>query len=440
MPSRICFAMQDGQHLNLLKLRRAFVSFLLAKKTRGTFIFRIENIHDKKQFELNKPIHALDQLNWLGLLPDESPLNPNSNFAPYVQNERLAIYTRYAESLLSSGAAYKKTIANENNLAGNLHSAIYLKMTGISEGFSDLLRGKISSNQLNTDDWVIFNSDGSPSSQFARIIDDHLMNITHVVSEERYLPNVSKYLSLCRALNWTYPFFIHLPDMKNSSEVNDMQLVTFLHNEGYLPEAILNYLYQLDINETDKGKILSLSDIVNAFEIKNLHFGKRVFTLEALQKINGLLIKNTNDVGYRTLVRPFISSFVNETFSDEYLFKLAFLYKTQISYGAQLNDYFAPFLMSNPNFTPAELQLINSPESQAVVKALKTRLETEDETLENIKAIISDVQKTTCLSGKSFFLPIRLLLTRLSHGAEIDEIIKFLGKEEVLRRLCQDKD
>lgn len=441
MSSRVRFSSQDGQHLDFLELRKAFLCFLVAKKTRGQLIFRVDNVMDKRPLLLNQPITALDNLSWLGLIPDESPLNPNLNFAPYVQNERLDIYQRYAATLLSLGKAYKKMAAVDNPVFNSeLRPVLYFKMSGFSDGFTDLLMGKVPGKRLNSNDWMIINASGFPTRDFAAIIDDHLMNITHIVFEEKQLPNASKYLSLCNALNWTIPDFIHLPDVKIGDENKNSQFVSHLQEEGYLPEAICSYLYELDVHEYEKGNFETISEIINDFEIKKILANKKVFSLETLRKINGALIKKTSDIAYATFIRPFVSPFINETYSDEYLLKLAVLYQTQISYGSELKEYLVPFLLEKPSFSPIELQIINSPTSKLAIETLKTKLQAVDASIDDIKNIIVNTQLLSGVSGKAFYLPLRLLLTRSTQGAEIDEIIKFLGKEEVLRRLSQDKD
>ena len=122
------------------------------------------------------------------------------------------------------------------------------------------------------------------------------------------------------------------------------------------------------------------------------------------------------------------------------MLKLAVLYQTQISYGSELKEYLVPFLLEKPSFSPIELQIINSPTSKLAIETLKTKLQAVDASIDDIKNIIVNTQLLSGVSGKAFYLPLRLLLTRSTQGAEIDEIIKFLGKEEVLRRLSQDKD
>lgn len=439
MSSRIRFSTKDARHLSLVDLRRAFVSWLISRKLRGTLLFRIDNVMDKEPIAPNGKIAALSDLTWLGIGPDESFFNPDPTYAPYVQNERGDIYRRYIDTLLSLGVAYRKIPPKEKGTTiADLRSAIYLKAANNVE-FVDLLLGKISPEKFHLGDWIIVHQNGLPSVEFATIIDDHLMNITHVVSEERLLMNAIKCHSLCHYLHWSTPTFIHLPDIKETTDEKSHRLTSLLRTEGFLPEAVSSYLYNLEVRGHEQGHLEKIDDMVADFEIRKIHQEKRVFDLTTLGKINAAFIKKTTDAEYAAFIRPFVQSFIGDHYGDEYLLKLATLYKKQITYGAQLRDYFVPFLAEKSDFSPVELSLINAPESRIVIKALKEEVEKKEffgTVVDNLNAI----QKKTGINGKAFYLPIRLLLTRLSHGAEIDETINFLGKEEVLRRLSQDKD
>lgn len=439
MPIRIRFSTKDGRHLSLSDVRKAFISLLISRKNRGLFLYRVDNVTDKKLFAPNGKNAALTDLQWLGFSPDESPLNPDVTYAPYVQNERLDIYRRYVDTLLGLGVAYQKVPPKEKGaLVGEARPAIYLKATN-DEGFVDLLLGKVSPEKHRLADWIIVHPNGVPTGEFATIIDDHLMNVTHVVSEEKALMSAIKCHSLCQHLNWSAPTFIHLPDMKEGIDESSRRLASTLRENGYLSDAVASYLYNLEVRGYEKGHVNNLDEILADFEIKKIHHDKRVFDFALLDKINASFIKQTTDAEYSAFIRPFFAPFINEKRNDDYMLKLANLYKKQIYYGAQLCDYLTPFLADKYEFSPVELSLINAPEARIIIRQVIDAVK-EEGFFDCPNDYLNAIQKQTGITGKAFYLPLRLLLTRLSHGAEIDEVFKFLGQEEVLRRLCQDKD
>ena len=441
MPSRLRFSSKSGQHLTLNELRKAYISYLIAKKMRGTFLFRLDNIHQIEENQKDIELFALEDLNWLGLIADESPLNPNPNYSPYVQNERLDIYHRYIESLLAMGKAYKKIPPKEKgNEINKIRSAIYYKMSSIGDNeINDLRIGKIAHDKLNLNDWIIVNGNGSPTAEFSAMVDDHLMNITHVVFEIDDLPNLGRYIALYQAFNWTLPAFIHLPGIR-SNYANEEDILLKLQNEGYLSEAICSYLYQLDIGEETGNHFESLDEMINDFEIKKIHQNHQLFDLKTLRRINASFIKKMKTADYVSFIRTFVRNFFSETYSDDYLLKLAQVYKQQINYGLEIEEFLAPFLLDVPDFSPREQQSIQNRQSQSVIFAFKQSILNLEDDFSNLSSEICDLQIKIGISGKDFYRPIRLLLTRMEKGPELEEIIKFLGKEETIRRLSQDKD
>ncbi|MFA5421717.1 MAG: glutamate--tRNA ligase family protein [Bacilli bacterium] len=442
MTARICFSTREGAHLGLNETRLAFISYLLAKKLRGTFIYRLGDAHQKELEESRKRLSSLEDLQWLNLSPDESPLNPRPKYAPYAQCERIDIYRRYIESLLAMGAAYERASPKEKGSSLNgARPAIYLKMTGIEEGaVSDLRQGRISSNKLNFNDWLIVDSSGQPSYDFAAMIDDHLMDISHLIFDANQVPNWNRYVILYRYFHWHLPLFLSLPPLKIEREDTSSHFVEELHDKGYLSEAVCNYLFALDIEEISSDHPNKIEAMIADFDVKKIHNNHRLFDIKTLRRINSLLIKKTTDTEYAAFVRPFIQRFVSEKYNDDYLLRLAVLFKQQITHGLELWDFFTPFLEDAPNLSPSELQLLNLSASKTVVGELADAIGEFDGEITDVDLLLDNLQHRLQITGRDFYLPVRLLLTRMSHGAELGEIIRFLGKDEVLLRLRQDKD
>jgi glutamyl/glutaminyl-tRNA synthetase len=210
VPVRVIFSSSDGTHLNLNDLRRSFIAYMLAKKYHGSYIFRLDNIQQKGEKNSNLKLYAYEDLVWLGLNADESPLNPNPIFSPYVQSERLDIYQRYIDKLLAMQVAYKRYRQEKGASLTETRPAIYFRMGSLGDSaITDLRLEKIPLEKMDTRDWVIVNGSGQPTVEFAAMVDDHLMYITHIISESDNLSNFGRYIALYRALNGqSPPFFI----------------------------------------------------------------------------------------------------------------------------------------------------------------------------------------------------------------------------------------
>jgi len=278
------------------------------------------------------------------------------------------------------------------------------------------------------------------------MIDDHIMNISHVIRDVDQLPNMGHYLILFSYLNWPLPSFAHLPSLrrfKNSQSDGDMVFskIATLREDGYLPEAICNYFYDLDFVEDAKLEIKLFSDLANSFDLRKIFLGKLVFDFESLRHLNALYIKELSASEFRSFITPFIKNLVNDVLGEDYLIELATLFKKQISHGREILDYCLPFIDEQPLFTPSQIQFLNTPNSQRVIAEFKKRITMhESEGLAHISEMLNELQEQLNIKGKDFYMPLRLLLSHLSHGPEIEEIIRFLGKEGVLRRLNHDND
>lgn len=442
MSARIRFSSKEGRHLTLFEARRAFISYLVIKKMRGFFVFRIDNVNQKENKNHTNIIEALSDLNWLGLIPDESHLNPNPHYAPYVQNERLAIYQRYIDALINMGVTYKKALSHGDELSKRTtRPALYLTANNfLDDSILDLKQEKVFLNRQNASGFVIVNPNGLPSDDFAEIIDDYLMGITHVIIDKNRIDSIAHYLAVYRYFNWKIPSFLVLSFQEPNKDNKYYEFLHSLQNEGYLPDAVCQYLYELDVDCTSNKDRSKIKTLIEDFQVDKLHVNHRLFDIEALRKVNAQHIKKTTPTEFLAFIRPFINDYVNEERNDDYLFKLAMIHKSQITFGNQIKEFLSPFLLEKPSFSPSEMQLINSPQSIAVISAMYSFILEKDNVLGNILQEMSALQSSLGVEGRDFYMPLRLLLTRTKHGPELDSIIKFLGKDEVLKRLSQYKD
>jgi len=441
---RVRYASDSGESLEIDEALIALCNYIFAKKMRGDFLFRVDDI-DKRYID-GASASANDQcsdLVWLGLTPDESPFNPNPKYAPYRQSERAEIYQRYIDVLISIGAAYESDVAREDKEPrrdGRKSINLSMKIEG-DIAFVDLVQGKVSLRKLNHSDWLIMHSDGRPSTEFAAIIDDHLMGITHIIASERQLPNASRRLAINKHLNWTSPEFAHIelskqpPGKRDSSPATKLS-ISDLRKKGYLPEAVTAYLFTIGLQGEAKREIETIQDQINSFDFQHAALSHPVFDLKKLGQISARFIKRTSDAEYLELVRPFIQSVIGKDSDDDYMLRLALLFKGQVQCGEEIIDLVAPLIAPNREFGPSEMQFLDLSSSKRVLAILTEEIgKAEILDFPIISTILARTQTLSATSGKDFYLPIRLALTGVTHGAEIAEIINFLGKEEVVKRL-----
>ncbi|HMN91202.1 MAG TPA: glutamate--tRNA ligase [Saprospiraceae bacterium] len=365
-PIRVRFAPSPTGALHIGGVRTALYNYLLAKKYQGTFILRIEDT-DQVRYVPGAEAYIMEALRWCGLMPDEGP-GLGGEFGPYCQSERKAIYARYAQELLDKGQAYyafdtpealeqqreqDKTFKYDaatrlrlrNSLAlpeaetvrllaeGHPHT-IRLKVTpGQTIVIQDLVRGDVRFQSDELDDKVMLKADGLPTYHLANIVDDHLMQITHVIRGEEWLPSTAHHVLLYRAFGWEseMPQFAHLPlilkpDGKGKlskrdgvrlgipvfpiawEDENPEDSFTGFREFGVLPEALLNFLAFLGWNPGTEQEIFSLDELTAAFSIEKIGKAGARFDLDKAKWFNQQYIQATDVVTLARMVRPMIEA------------------------------------------------------------------------------------------------------------------------------------
>lgn len=358
---RVRFAPSPTGFLHLGGLRTALYNFLLARKNKGKFILRIEDTDTKR--EKPEAIKKLiETLNQMGLLYDEGVFFDEKNsekitekgeYGPYVQSKRLAIYQKFVFQLINQGDAYycfcseedleqsrKKQIADgkaaaydrccrklnqeevEKKLKQKIPYVVRLKVpeTGKIE-FNDLIRKKVKFDLKNIDDQVLLKSDGYPTYHLAVVVDDHLMEITHVIRGEEWIPSVPKHILIYQALGWPLPLFAHLPLLLNpdgsklSKRQGDVMVEDYL-SAGYLPEALINFITLLgwsaqsqfiSKDEVDsEQEIFSLKKLIDIFSIEKIQKAGAIFNLQKLDWMNGYYIRKMSVDELTTKSLPFL--------------------------------------------------------------------------------------------------------------------------------------
>lgn len=349
-PIRVRFAPSPTGYLHVGSLRTALYNYLFARKHGGAFVLRIEDT-DRTRFVPGAVESLIGSLRKFGLDYDEGPriatqgegddgrtyaaeeysdLHETGGYGPYVQSERADIYQTYAEKLLEKGHAYRcfctaerletmraeQTAAKQaprydrhclglsadevhRNLEAGTPHVIRLKVeSGEEVAFDDLVRGRVSFRTDNIDDQVLMKSDGFPTYHLAVVVDDHLMDITHIIRGEEWLPSTPKHLLLYRALGWEAPAYAHIPLLLNpdrsklSKRQGDVAVEDYLA-KGYLPDALINFVALLGWNpgEGDTREIFSLDELVDGFDLEHVHKAGAVFDIKKLDWLNAQYVR-----------------------------------------------------------------------------------------------------------------------------------------------------
>lgn len=338
---RVRFAPSPTGFLHIGGLRTALYNFLFAKKNNGKFILRIEDTDRERTMEGGVE-NIINTLKKVGLNYDEGP-DKDGEFGPYIQSERVLIYKKYAEELLEKGAAYYCFCAaeelareREEQKAAGLPTKYSGKCAGLVKGeierrlkekmphvirlkipeegiviFEDSIYGKIQVENKNIDHQVLLKSDGFPTYHLANVVDDHLMQISHVIRGEEWLPSTPKHILLYRAFGWDAPRFAHLPLLLNqdrsklSKRQGDVAVEDYLQ-KGYLPEALKNFVALLGWNPRGDQEIYSSDELIKYFKLESVNKAGAIFNQEKLYWINGEYIRKKSPKELFALCVPFL--------------------------------------------------------------------------------------------------------------------------------------
>lgn len=471
MKMRTRFAPSPTGYMHIGNLRTAIFEYLIAKHDNGDFVLRIEDTDQNRKVD-GAVEFIYNTLKLCGLNVDEGPLNEGS-YGPYVQSERLDLYKEYAMKLVEMGKAYccfcteerlneLREIASVNKIPfmydGHCKGLspeevkdridkgekYVIRQAMPKEGqtvINDLVYGEIVIDNSVLEDQILIKSDGYPTYNFANVIDDHLMNITHVVRGKEYLDQTAKYNLLYEAFGFDKPVYIHVAmvlgeDGAKLSKRNGDASFMDLYNEGYLPEAIVNYLVFLGWSPDNNKEIFSLDELIKEFDPKRISKSSSSFDIKKLRWFNAQYIKKLDREDYLKLVRPYLDKAYNLSDKDDaWISHLAMIYQNHISYGAQIVDEVKLFFEDNV-LSPECKEFMDENDSSLVIDAFKDEI--GNITLwnvDNINKAINSVKEKTGVKGKLLFMPIRIKVSGVMHGPELGDTIYLLGKKTVLDRL-----
>ena len=287
-------------------------------------------------------------------------------------------------------------------------------------------------------------SNGIPTYNFAVVIDDHLMKITHVLRGEEHLSNTPKQLAIYQMLGWEAPEFGHMTIIINKNgkklskrDNNILQFMSQYRELGYLPEAIVNYILLLGWTPESNKEIFSMEEAKQEFDPSRLSTSPSMFDQQKMNWTNGQYINKLNDEAYLEFIKPQMAKVMDlSKYDDKTLLEIANLYKEEITFGAEIIEPLKSILNPLEVTDENDIAMLNLETTPIAFKGFVDELEKIEEiTPEAIKQAFKNVATNTGVKGKNLFMPIRLKLTGVSHGIELVNIINILGKEEVISRL-----
>ncbi len=442
----------------------ALFNYALARQCGGQFVLRIEDTDRQRSTSASEAM-IFDALHWLGLDWDEGP-DVGGPYGPYRQSERSEIYTIHAEMLVASGHAYPCFCSRERldelraeqkaakgrfgydghcrsidsdeaarrRAAGEAH-VIRLAMPTQGEiVVRDLLRGEVSFAAEQIDDQVLVKSDGYPTYHLANVIDDHLMEITHVIRAEEWISSLPKHVQLYQAFGWAPPVFCHLPLLRNAdtskiSKRKNPVSVNYFRRAGFLPEAMLNYLALMGFAMPDGREEFSLADFVEAFRLEAVSLGGPVFDLTKLTWLNG---KHIRELSPSELLRRLRE----ELLGDRYLLEVLPLAHERIETLADFFSYTNFFFVGDVEYDDAARtkMVIRERTPPQTAKIFRLLLEESldailDWSAESIEEALRSFCEANDLKPKELFMPVRIAVTGRAATPPLFDTMAVLGKE-----------
>ena len=445
---RTRFAPSPTGFMHIGNLRSALFGYLLARKMGGVFALRIEDTDQERLVEgaIEK---IYETLKIAGITHDEGP-DVGGDYGPYIQSQRENVYMKYARQLLDGGFAYRCFCDKEDdpadcacqNTAGDASQPHVIRQVIPKEGqtaFVDEVFGEITVNNNELENQVLIKSDGFPTYNFANVVDDHLMEITHVMRGSEYLPSTPKYNLLYQAFGWEVPTYVHLPLIlsadggKLSKRRGDAFFEDFLE-QGFLPEAIVNYIALLGWSPPENREIYSLSELEQIFSVEGLSKSPSTFDLGKLKWMNGEYLKAMCVDDFYPLALPYLN------YDNVDKKALATLVKDRIAVLAEIPEMM-DFVAQLPDY---DNQLFVNPKNkvdEAVAKDMLSKIipqieELTDWTAEAISPMIKGFAETEGIKPAQIMWPLRCALSgkEASPGGATDLLVIF-GKNESVDRI-----
>ncbi|MCD6542956.1 MAG: glutamate--tRNA ligase [Flavobacteriaceae bacterium] len=504
-PVRVRFAPSPTGPLHIGGVRTALFNYLFAKKHKGTFILRIEDT-DQNRYVANAEQYIMDALNWCEIPPDET-IGKNEKFGPYRQSERKDIYKKYANELIASGNAYyafdtaeeldtlrneyqenKKTFIYNHHNRENLNNSLSLSIKEIKAKLEngdkyvirfktpvdktlemqDMIRGDIKIDTNTLDDKILFKSDGMPTYHLANIVDDHLMEITHVIRGEEWLPSMALHVLLYNAFGWEAPEFAHLPLIlkptgKGKLSKRDGDKLGFpvfplayknestgevsrgYREDGYFTDAFINMLAFLGWNPGTEQELFSLEELIQAFDISKVGKSGAKFDVDKTKWFQHQYLINKSDEELAELFiqqeKDFLTVAIgiggNDKFNDiDYVTKVVGLIKERATFVSDFWDLSSFFFKAPTEYDAKASKKAWKQDTSSLMEELISILNNiEDFSAENTENIVKQWITSKEIGFGKVMQPFRLSLVGAMKGPHVFDITALIGKEETVQRI-----
>lgn len=474
---RVRFAPSPTGHLHIGGARTALFNLLFARRHGGTFILRIEDTDLKRSSYESEEVIIRD-LQWLGIDWDEGVVK-GGEFGPYRSTERRHIYKEYVDKLLKEGKAYycyctpeeleeeRKNLLKKGQMPRYMGKCRCLSPEEIKafeeQGrkpvirfkvpddqlivVDDMVRGKVEFDSSGIGDFVIVKSDGIPVYNFAVVIDDYLMKITHVIRGEEHLSNTPRQILIYDALGMEIPKFAHVSlilgkDRTKMSKRHGATWVEQYRDEGYLPEAIINFLALLGWSPESEQEIFSMEELCRQFSLDRVAKNPAVFDIDKLKWMNGHYIRNSSTERITEMAVPYLlkAGYIKERDAEErfsWLNDIVDAVKESLTVVSEVAEktrlFFEDFVSPEDDEAREVLKQDHIPH---LIEVFREKVKQAPEVDEGfLNRVFKEIQKQTGIKGRKLFMPVRVLLTGQTHGPELGRILMILGKNSILKRL-----
>lgn len=433
---KVRFAPSPTGYLHIGGARTALFNWLFAKAEKASFTLRIEDT-DAKRSKKEYLDEILFSMRWLGMEWDEL----------YYQSERFKIYADYAGKLLSSGLAYEaEPLSVEGGEALPGGKAIILKVSGQKVVMRDLIRGEIEFDTSVIKDQVLIKSDGTPTYNFACVVDDALMEITHVIRGDDHISNTPKQLLLYQSLGFPVPAFAHLPLIlaKEGGRLSKRKGATAIseyRDAGFLPEALVNFLLLLGWSPGENREIISVDEAVKLFNIKDINKTAAILDMDKLNWINNQYLKNKDPAVLAEQLVPLLAEkgFINkDNFDRKYLVSLVQLFQSRLTVLQDFVERADFFFTEDVAMDEAAREKYLSADRSREFRLFAERLKVlEPFTVEAIENSFRQLVEELAVQARELVHPVRVALTGKTVGPGLFEVIYHLGRDRSVSRLSR---
>ena len=480
---RTRFAPSPTGFLHMGGLRTALYEYIFAKQNKGTFVLRLEDTDQTREVE-GAIESLLKSLKWAGLTPDEGvflgydgKVAEKGNFGPYTQSKRLKIYQKYAQELINGDKAYYcfcsperleelkvsqqaagqpihydreclKLIEDEvqSKLDNHERRVIRFKVPeSQAVKFNDTVKGEIKFSTTDIDDQIILKSDGFPTYHLASVVDDYLMKINYVIRGEEWLSSTPKHILLYQAFNWPVPQFAHLPLLLNpdKSKLSKRQgdvAVEDYRDQGYLPEALINFVALLGWNPDTEQEIFSLDELIKVFDFKKVHKAGAVFNRDKLGWFNSEYLKKLSLAEFKKIARPYLEKNIAHLPADLNLDKLFEIEQPRINRLGEIGEEIKFIFTDNLNY-PAKDLIWKKSDSKNILKNLEllvaelAKYPKEEWSAAKLEKNIREFIAKNNLNNGDVLWPLRVALTGEPKSPTPFEVAEIIGQAKSLRRL-----